>query len=373
MDAIDLLVVGPAKQRTGGIARFLTEQRERLPAEVSVRVYDGGTVAGAVDSDLATLLASLVAMLRFPFTDRPDVVHVHTSHGLAFHRASWYVFVAKAVWRRPVVVHIHGSSFETFSRRDSGLADAVQRRTFSYADAVIALSEHWREVLAERIDPSKLTVVPNAVDPAEYAPEYGARPARVVFVSNHIERKGIREFVAAVRRLEDADLDVVVAGAGPLSGLAEELAAERDTVEYRGYVSEAEKRRLISSATVYVLPTYAEGLPIALLEGMAGGNAVVTTDVGAIPEVLDEESGWMLEPGEVTGLADALDAVANAPEQAEAMGRHNRAIVEARYSWPVVVGRLVDLYRSVVEEPADDAVATSTSEAEAGRVGGGHS
>lgn len=362
MKTIDLLVVGPANQQSGGIARFVTEQRERLPADVSVRVYDGGSNTTDVNADAVTLLISLFAMLRFPFRRRPDIVHVHSSHGLAFYRATWYVFVAKVLWRRPVVVHIHGSSFEAFAARDSGLADATQRRTFAYADAVIALSDHWRTVLAERVDASKLVVVPNAVDPDEYTPVYGASPPVVAFVSNHIERKGIREFVAAVEQLDEEAIDVVIAGAGPLSSLAENLAATSSNVDYRGFVSEAEKRRIISEATVYALPTYAEGLPIALLEGMAGGNAVVTTDVGSIPEVLDPDSGWMLRPGDTEGIVEALRAVAADPERAEAMGRHNRQLVEEQYAWPVVVDRLVSIYRSVLDQEDHSAVAPAAGD-----------
>ncbi|MFB6141502.1 MAG: glycosyltransferase family 4 protein [Halosimplex sp.] len=348
MATVDLLVVGPANRTTGGIARFLSEQRRRLSDDVDVRVYDGGTTDGELAGGMVlTALITAWAILRFPFRRRPDVVHVHTSDGLAFYRASWYVLVAGLLWRRPVVVHVHGSSFDDFVRTDSPVSAGVQDLTFGVADRVVSLSDHWRSVLSDRVPASKLVVVPNAVDPGEYDPSYDADPPVVVFVSNHIERKGIREFTAAVERATDADIRVRIAGSGPLADLSADLAADSPTVEYLGYVSEAEKRRVIETATAYVLPTYAEGLPIALLEGMAGGNAVITTDVDAIPEVVDDGSGWVVEPGDVDALTDALRAVAEDPDAAAAMGRHNRAIIEERFAWPTVVDRLTDVYRSL--------------------------
>lgn len=348
MDDIELLVVGPANRTTGGIARFLSEQRRRLPSDISVRVYDGGTTStNHLNDHLVTVLVTLWAMVRFPFRRRPDLVHVHTSHRLAFYRASWYVLVARLVWQRPVVIHIHGSSFDEFARADSLVAAWMQRMTFGLADRVISLSEYWQSVLSERIDATKLVVVPNAVDPNEYEPSYGADPPVAVFISNHIERKGIRELVAAIEQVDETDLHVRIAGSGPLSSLAETLAAESPNVEYYGYVSEAEKRRLIQEATVYLLPTYAEGLPIALLEGMAGGNAVITTNVAAIPEVVDDASGWTVPPGDIDALGQALSEFAADPDAAVEMGRHNRSIIEDRFAWPAVIDRLTDIYRSI--------------------------
>lgn len=348
MSAIEVLVVGPAGGATGGVNRFFTEQCERLPGEFDVRPYDAGSPP---DDDgggtFAKLYASLLAMVAFPLAGRPDVVHVHTSHRRAFYRATWYVLVAGVVWRRPVVVHVHGSSFDSFLEATTPVAVLTQRLTFRVADRVIALSAGWRDLLAERVDESKVVVVPNAVDPGEYDPVYGVDPPVVTFVSNHIRRKGIREFVEAVERLEGTGVRVRVAGTGSLSSLVTDLAASRSYVEYLGYVSEVEKRRLLDESSAYVLPTYAEGLPIALLEGMAGGNAVVTTDVGAIPEVLDEGSGWVVPPGDADALAEALLEFAADPDAAVGMGRHNRAIVEERYAWPVVVDRLTEIYRSL--------------------------
>jgi glycosyltransferase involved in cell wall biosynthesis len=356
MAPLDVLAVGPVDRAAGGISRYLDEQRRRLPAAVALRTHDDGS--GRFEwGPVRTLLSSLRAALAFPLRARPDVVHVHASHGPSFYRASWYVLVAALVWRRPAVVHVHGSSFDEFATTDAVGARAIQWLAFGLADRVVVLSAGWADRLAGRVDRGKLVVVPNAVDPDEYDPD-PADPPVVAFVSSQIERKGIREFVAALDRV-DGEFEVAIAGTGPLSELSADLAERDDRVEYLEYVSESRKRELLERATLYVLPTHAEGLPIALLEGMAGGNAVLTTDVGAIPEVLDDRSGWVVSPGDVDALVEALSAFVEDPEAAVEMGRHNRRIVEEEYAWSVVVGRLTGLYRSlagVEERPGDPAV-----------------
>jgi len=323
------------------------------------------------------VLTGLVAMVRFPVRDRPDVTHVHTSHWYSFYRASVYVLFAKHVWNAPVVLHVHGSSFDEFIDTDSRAVAALQWLVFESSDDIIVLSDHWADVVSTRADADRIRVLPNAVDPstfgsetppdetAEDSPEEGpgATPSdrqpptpgdevpHVVFVSNLIERKGVKELSEALETLaatHPGEFRATVAGDGPLADRIERLAAEHDEITYLGYVSEERKRSLLSDGAIYVLPTYAEGLPIAMLEGMAGANAVVSTTVGSIPEVIDEDRGILTEPGDVDQLTEALERLVTAPERRARMAENNRRTIEERYSWDHVTDELVAIYETHV-------------------------
>jgi glycosyltransferase involved in cell wall biosynthesis len=137
-----------------------------------------------------------------------------------------------------------------------------------------------------------------------------------------------------------------IAGDGPRSDRVERLAEANDEVTYHGHVSEKHKRTLLRNSSIYVLPTYAEGLPIAMLEGMAGANAVVTTSVGSNPEVIDEDNGILVEPGNVDALVDALERLITSPDERSAMAKTNRRIIEERYSWHQVTEELIGIYES---------------------------
>ncbi|EJN57820.1 glycosyltransferase family 4 protein [Halogranum rubrum] len=347
MRATEILLIGPAGKPTGGIAQYIHEQRRRLGGDVAARIYD----VAVPDSEthwefLRSMALALLQMLRFPFQAKPDVVHVHTSHWFSFFQSSVYVLYASLVWRVPVVLHIHGSSFDSFVDTDSKLLRAFQSLVFDHCTTVVVLSDYWFDVVGVYVDRAKLFVLPNAVDPNDYEPQYDATPPHVVFVSNHIERKGIEEFVTAVDNVldEGAQLQVTIAGSGPLSHLSESLAARRDEVTYEGYVSEERKREILNEGSVFVLPTHAENLPIALLEAMAGGNALVSTTVGAIPSLIDDENGVLVEAGDEAALQAALSALVADPDRIESMARTSRTRAEHEYSWSTAVDSLEGLY-----------------------------
>ncbi len=358
----EVLVVGPAGYRTegtGGIGRYIAEQRRYLKDRVSLDVVDTAvrTPERPVEY-LRTAAVVLLVWLGFLARRRPDIVHVHTSHSFSFYISAPYVLAAGLLWDRPVILHVHGSSFDTFLEDASAPAARFQQTVFSACTAVVALSEHWRDVLSTRVPPERIVVVPNAVDPDEYDPDPGADPPHLVFVSNHIERKGIVEVTEAVGELrgDGVRFRATIAGSGPLSGHAEAVADAHDGVEYVGFVSEERKRELLGEGSVYVLPTSAEGLPIAVLEAMAGANAIVSTDVGGIPSIVDESNGALVTPGDVRGLTDTLGELLSEPERIERMGRVSRRRIEESYAWSDVVDDLLSLYARALDDDvgADD-------------------
>ena len=346
-DNTKLLIVGP--RGTGGIDRYITEQRRYLDDRMDVRLYTryAAPKGTGLERAVRMILSSILAILLFPFQSRPDIVHVHSSHKYSFYRSAFFVLYSASVWRVPVVLHIHGSSFDEFLDTDSLLVRRLQSLVFDTVDDVVVLSEYWRGLVARRTDYDKVHVLANAVEPSEFTPTYQTDPVHVVFVSNLIERKGIGELLDAIEALEampDLTFRVSIGGRGPYAERVQAVADAYDNVEYLGFLSEAEKRDLLGRGTVFVLPTYAEGLPIALLEGMAGGNAIVTTPVGSIPEVVTDEQGILVTPGDAEELTDALARLIANPDNAVRMGRTNRELIESRYSWESNADNLVSMY-----------------------------
>ncbi|QPV63221.1 glycosyltransferase family 4 protein [Halosimplex litoreum] len=348
-DGFEVLVVGPTYG--GGIVSYISEQTERLAEYLTVTVHDSGAppAGSGIRRVLYGLVMAVVALARFATRSPPDIVHVHASHHFSFYRKGPYVFFARHVWDVPVVVHVHGSGFDDFVETDSRAVAGYQRAVFGACDEIVVLSESWKDIVAARTSRSKLRVIPNAVDPEDYRAEPTDDHPHFVFISNLIERKGTEEFASAVETLADRHpgaFRVSIAGDGPLSDRIEALAAAHDEVTYHGYVSEQRKRELLSEGSVFVLPTYAEGLPIAMLEGMAGANAVVSTDVAAIPEVIDDDRGVLVDPGDVPALVDAIEALLIDPDRRTQMAETNRRTVEAEYSWQSAVDELLRMYAS---------------------------
>lgn len=349
MDDLDLLIIGPNRY-VGGIQQYINEQSKHLKNDFGITIYDveAPEVDGLLRWPLA-LLATGFDMLRFPLRRRPSLVHIHTAHARSFYRSTFYVLFAAYVWRIPVVLHVHGSSFDDFVSTNSSLSHFVQNLVYEATDKVIVLSEYWRDLLSQYVDEEKIVVVPNAVDPDNYSPVYDIDPPTIVFISHLIDRKGVTEFVEVVDDLLTRDqirANVEIAGTGPLSESVKQLAKEHSTVEYHGYVSEEKKRTLLNQGSIYVLPSHAEGLPIAILEAMAGGTAILSTTVGSIPEVIDEANGRLVTPGDSDALLAELERLVKSPEEVRSMGQRNRECIEEQYSWSKVIDKLDDVYKS---------------------------
>jgi len=111
------------------------------------------------------------------------------------------------------------------------------------------------------------------------------------------------------------------------------------------------KEEVLAAADCLVLPSYAEGLPIAILEAMAHGIPVIATTVGAIPEVItDGEQGFLIEPGDVQALTECMLKLSNDPELRKTMGLAARRRVEEEFSIDTMVERVMAVYREVLNE-----------------------
>jgi glycosyltransferase involved in cell wall biosynthesis len=347
-----VLVVGPVGSDTGGIAQYVNEQLSHLD-EYQTETHDISPPEGTgLIWMVFTILHAIGRLLKFTTRDRPDVVHVHSSYGLSFARASAYITLSRLVLRRPIVLHIHGSSFDDFVATDSRTMARYQSAIFGLTCRVIVLSAYWEDVIAKRVDEERIRVVPNAIDPDDYDPDTTSSVPHIVVVSNLIKRKGIPELVQVISRIQESEskpFQVTIAGKGPLSDEVAEVANKYDTVEYQGYVSEEEKRAILEEGTIYALPSHAEGLPISILEGMAAGNAIVSTHVGSIPEVIGEKNGRIVSPGEVTELRQAITYLVQNPDVAEDMAVQNIAEIEDKYSWLAIADHLEAIYDDCVD------------------------
>lgn len=347
-----VLVVGPVGSDTGGIAQYVNEQLSHLD-EYQTETHDISPPEGTGLIWMATtILHAIGGFLTFTTRERPDVVHVHSSYGLSFARASAYVISSKFVFRRPTVLHIHGSSFDDFVATDSRTMAWYQSAIFGLTCRVIVLSAYWEDVITKRVDEERIRVLPNAIDPDDYDPDTTSSVPHIIVISNLIERKGIPELIQAINQLQESEsnpFQVTIAGKGPLSDEVAEVANKYDTVEYQGYVSEKEKRDLLEEGTIYALPSHAEGLPIGILEGMAAGNAIVSTDVGSIPEVIGEKNGRIVSPGEITELRQVITYLIHNTDVVEDMAAQNIGEIEEKYSWPAIADQLETIYDECVD------------------------
>jgi glycosyltransferase involved in cell wall biosynthesis len=299
---------------------------------------------------LAVYLSALLRLTWWSLRGRGRIVHVHATVRGSMYRKAVCVLLAKAL-RRRVVLHVHSGpgDVSTF-RAGLGLVSvAFLRFGFRLADVVLAVSSASAVALAEAFEVEGLVVIPNAAPAvSERVAKRAANdpPTAVYFGGFANPVKGGSVLLDALARSEAAGLRVVLAGPGELPPAGRTLV--EDGVEWRGWLDPPERDRTLRTADIFILPSTSEGLPMALLEALANGLAIVATEVGGVPDVVDpEREALIVPPADPTGLAEALGRLAANPDLRDRLGRAARE--RARRLGPAAVAARIDaVYRRLL-------------------------
>lgn len=297
---------------------------------------------------------------RFLAQTPADLLHVQR----AYHRQ--YLCHALVGLETPLVVTVQSAN--ALLEPNPPWVAAMIRHNYRQDAHFIAVSAFVREKMVQHgADPARITVIPNGVDVETFAPGdpaaaragLGLPPDAflILFTGNLIPRKGVdvllRAFAQAAGQQGASRLAIV--GDGPerekLVALAQELGVA-GRVTFAGRQPLPEMPRWYAACDVYVMPSWAEGLSLAVLEAMAAGRPVITTrpDDAEHDAVVPGETGLLTTYGDVAELARALQQLAHSPQTARRLGENGRRRAERRFSWPAIARQTAALYRSALEQ-----------------------
>ena len=247
---------------------------------------------------------------------------------------------------------MHGPT-ELFSTERFNLARKVEN-----ADRVICISEYTRSQLMYLTGPQhwdKLHVVHCGADLTRY-PYVHPEPHpgfAVLCVARLVPQKGLDILMGATAVLAAHGLDIrlVMVGSGPqdaaLRAKVDQLGLH-DRVRFEGAVGQDDMAGYFAAADVFCLPSFAEGVPVVLMEAMATGRPVVATRVAGVPELVEDGvSGLLVPPGSTAELARALEQLAASPEQRLRFGIAGRRRVEQDFDAEVCAAKLADAFRQM--------------------------
>jgi glycosyltransferase involved in cell wall biosynthesis len=346
-----IVMVGTSLRTMGGIAAVVQVYAaaglfERFPVTYVASHCDGGALA-----KLRAMAGGYLRFLGLLVRGQVGLVHLHVASRASFWRKSGFFLLAR-LFRKPVVLHLHGGEFRIFYERECGpLRQRFIRAVFARAAHVIVLSRPWQDWVRALSGNPHVDVIGNPVLVPATVPSWeGRRAAAVLCLGRMNHGKGSYDLLQAVAALRPrATVELRLGG----DGEAEQVRARARAlgidaqVHLLGWVRADAKARELAAASVFVLPSYNEGLPMSVLEAMAAGLPIVSTPVGGIPEaVSDGVEGYLVAPGDVDTLAERLALLASDPALARRMGAAARRQGESSYASAAVVPRLEQLYRT---------------------------
>ena len=368
--ALGLEVTTCSIRRTG--AQHLVGEEQRLEAQATFHVL-------SATLNLWTLTRAKLSALRHParFLRALSLAWTTAPKGL---RGRLYnlVYFSEALvlahhLRRENITHLHNHIAKS-SCTVAMLASALSGIPYSFTlhgPDIFYAPEHWRldakiararfvacishfaraqaMLFSDQSDWHKLKIVHCGVEPARYDTDGPRDGNHLLFVGRLAAVKGVPVLLQALARARQSlpDLRLTLVGDGPdRAALTAEVAALDlgDAVDFAGYRSQSEVAALLAYSDCLVLPSFAEGVPVVLMEAMAARLPIIATRVGGVAELVEDGvSGQLVAPGDVGALQDAILAVMSGTDRA-AMGDAGRARVRADFDVEAEAARLAALF-----------------------------
>ena len=345
-----VLIVGPVPPPSGGMAN----QTQQLASLLSDEGCDVALVAVNAPIRPACIahlrgvraMFRLVPYVRLLWHSMRDVeiVHVMANSGWA-----WHFFAAPAIWiarwrRTPVIVNYRGGHADAFLARQIALV----RPTISIARMIVVPSIFLAQIFGKR--GINTTIVPNIVDLARFCPAEAVEGRMNIVIARNLEPiydipTALRCFALVRQRCPGAHL--IVAGSGPQRASLESMCRELEidtAVTFTGRLEQEQMVDVYRHADIALNPSLIDNMPNSLLEAMACAIPIVSTNVGGVPFLVEnEQTALLVAPGDPEGMAAAILRLFSDRALATRLREAGLSLVQA-YGWPSVRNRWFDVY-----------------------------
>ena len=284
----------------------------------------------------------------------PDLLHIH---GIG---PSLMVPLAKILGLKVIVTN-HGPEYQR--QKWGKLAKRVLRLgeffAIKYSDKMIVISQEIKRFLENKYGRRDLELISNGVErplpipPGEILLKYGLKPRQYALMAcRFVPEKGIHDLMDAYSKLENRQFKLAIAGDADheteYSREIKRIAKKREGIVLTGYISGRPLAELFSNAGLFLLPSYYEGLPIALLEALSYGLPVLVSDIPANREVSLPNSRFF-PPGDVALLSRKMaELFAQGISQEEI--RRNEELLIKKYDWDVIAKKTYEVYASMIKK-----------------------
>ncbi len=296
-----ITMIGPNSSAKGGIATVIENSKKYFDYADTTITYLSSWDGGSLLYRFKHACQSFFQMRK----QKADIVHLHVAQKGSFFRKAW--FLLGSYKKSHVILHMHASSFDVFYKESPFFIKKWIRSIFNKADQVVVLSEEWRRFY-ETLTTTNITVIPNAV-PIPSESYYHSNTKKIVTFGRIGNRKGSYDILKVAKEIykRHPEYQFVLYGDGELDKVKQIIQTEHiPNVTLGGWVTD--KKSILEETVLHFLPSYHEGLPMAILETMAAGIPNLSSTVGGIPELLtNKRNGLLTKAGDIPAMVQQID------------------------------------------------------------------
>lgn len=292
--------------------------------------------------------------------NQPDLIYYHSSTRWALFKDLLALRRAKIKTKIKTALHIHFAEYSKIMTGEKWVDAFILRLLRKYIDKIVFLSkETQNEFIAHGIAQSKTALIYNfsALDITESEQKIAAenvnKKCKFLFIGSYDKRKGICDLLECFTKLHQDQFELHICGGyGDLSikneveNLIHQLGS---SVIEHGYVKGDEKKRIYLDTDVLLLPSYGEGLPLVILEAYQAACAVISTEVGAVPEIVSIDNGFLIQPGDKEALLIYIKLLIEKPYVLAAMKIKN-ANESKKYTIEQFIANIADVCKGCRQE-----------------------
>lgn len=355
MKKIKVLMIGNHQSVKGGITSVIQQMLSFDWDSVGVEMKFIPTYIEASGiKKIAYFIRAYMNIEKAMRTNKPDIVHIHMSYRGSFYR-KYAIHKLCKKYGVPDVIHLHGSEFQKWYNESDDRTKAKIRTLLKESASFIVLGEKWNKAIHDIEPKTKTVVVSNTVPIPNYTTSWNEKRFQFLFLGVLIKRKGVADLIQAISLLKKEgslnNIKFVIAGSGAeeanLKQQARELQVE-SWIEFVGWTDGKAKERYLKDSQALVLPSYNEGLPMAVLEAISYGLPVIATDVGDMAAaVRDGENGYLIHPGDVDALANSIYKLISEKANWQKKSESARKISISRFDETVFFETILNLYREM--------------------------
>ncbi len=311
--------------------------------------------AGSKVSMIWIFLLALSKLTLLRLLHRPGIAHIHLASRGSFSRKNLLAKWARKLGFR-VILHLHGAQFDQFYHHECNTAKQQKvADLFGLASKVVVLGDkwqHWIKVTFPKVRDVRIIYNPG---PRNVHSRSASLSPTVIFLGRLGERKGVADLLKALPAVvaRFPNMKLILGGDGDLQRYRQQATSLglSEHVKFAGWIGVEEKFSLMSSAWLFVLPSYSEGFPVGIVEAMACGVPIVASDVGGIPDAItNEQEGILIEAGNITALADALIRMLADSELAERFASNAQRKYEQNFSSQAIMPLWQQLYTEILND-----------------------